>query len=231
MTVTRRSTVAVVSVILHISVLGALVLVSLLAPELLPTPHGLALAWQQPKQVQLVDIELEPEPRRSQQPSPALPAQSVIPPPTAFAPLLPPDGVMAETGREGTALATIDVPAAQTGLVPGTDIGHVEAISIPEPARREAVRLHSGIAAPRKVFDTAPVYPQIARTSHTQGVVILEATISESGEVISARVLRSVPLLDQAALDAVRQWRFEPARLNGKAIPVVMTVTVNFRLD
>ena len=63
------------------------------------------------------------------------------------------------------------------------------------------------------------------------GFVILEALIDEQGQVRDARVLRSIPLLDQAAVDAVRQWRFTPTVLNGQVIPIVMSVTVNFRLD
>ena len=62
-----------------------------------------------------------------------------------------------------------------------------------------------------------------------QGIVIIEATIGEDGRVINARILRSVPLLDQAALDAVRQWQFTPTLLNGVPVPVIMTVTVNSR--
>jgi len=61
--------------------------------------------------------------------------------------------------------------------------------------------------------------------------VIIEATIDERGNVTAARVLRSAPLLDDAALAAVRQWKFTPALLNGEPIPVVMTVTVNFLLQ
>ena len=76
----------------------------------------------------------------------------------------------------------------------------------------------------------APVYPDMARRARAQGVVILEATISETGDVISARVLRSVALLDQSALDAVLRWKFAPARLNGETVSVVMTVTVTFSL-
>jgi protein TonB len=60
--------------------------------------------------------------------------------------------------------------------------------------------------------------------------VIIEATIDEHGDVIRAQVLRSIPLLDGAALGAVRQWRFSPTLLNGVAVPIVMTVTVNFTL-
>jgi len=62
------------------------------------------------------------------------------------------------------------------------------------------------------------------------GMVVLEATIDARGKVVDVRVLRSVPLLDQAAIDAVRQWEFTPTRLNGMAVPVVLTVTVNFTL-
>ena len=62
-------------------------------------------------------------------------------------------------------------------------------------------------------------------------MVILETVIDANGGVESVRVLRSVSLLDQAAVDAVKQWRFTPAMLNGQAVPVVMTVTVNFTLQ
>jgi periplasmic protein TonB len=61
--------------------------------------------------------------------------------------------------------------------------------------------------------------------------VIIEATIGSDGRVQNARVLRSIPLLDDAALDAVKQWQYVPTLLNGVPVPVVMTVTVQFRLD
>ena len=64
-----------------------------------------------------------------------------------------------------------------------------------------------------------------------QGVVIIEAIIDSRGNVESARLLRSIALLDQAALDAVHQWKFTPTRLNGVAVPIIMTVTVNFKLS
>jgi protein TonB len=62
-------------------------------------------------------------------------------------------------------------------------------------------------------------------------VVIIEAVIGTDGRVQEARVLRSIPLLDQAALDAVRQWEYSPTTLNGVAVPVIMTVTVNFQIS
>ena len=86
------------------------------------------------------------------------------------------------------------------------------------------------IAAPKKLKDVPPVYPPLAQQARVQGVVIIEATIGGDGAVRNTRVLRSIPLLDAAALDAVRQWEFAPTLLNGVAVPVIMTVTVNFSL-
>jgi TonB family protein len=62
-------------------------------------------------------------------------------------------------------------------------------------------------------------------------MVIIEATIDETGRVSNAKILRSIPLFDQAAIDAVMQWEFTPTRVNGVFVPVVMTVTVGFTLD
>jgi TonB family protein len=99
----------------------------------------------------------------------------------------------------------------------------------PEPMR--PMHLHSGMKTPVKIVDVPPIYPTLSRNAHIQGVVILEAVLDAKGRVESVRVLRSVPTLDQAAVDAVQQWRFTPALLNGQPVPVVMTVTVNFTLS
>jgi protein TonB len=87
------------------------------------------------------------------------------------------------------------------------------------------------IKPPTKTKDVRPVYPAIAQSARVQGVVIVEATIGPDGHVQEAKVLRSIPLLDAAALDAVKQWVFTPTLLNGTPVPVIMTVTVNFTLQ
>ena len=69
-----------------------------------------------------------------------------------------------------------------------------------------------------------------AQQARVQGVVIIEALIDDRGEVANARVLRSIPMLDDAALSAVSQWQFTPTLLNGAPVGVIMTVTVNFTL-
>ena len=101
------------------------------------------------------------------------------------------------------------------------------------PRRRPTapVRVGGNIKTPTKTKDVKPVYPPIAQSARVQGVVIIEATIGPDGRVKDAKVLRSIPLLDQAALDAVKQWQFTPTLLNGVPVPVIMTVTVNFTLQ
>lgn len=78
--------------------------------------------------------------------------------------------------------------------------------------------------------DAAAVLPEVARQAGVTGVVILEVTIGADGTVTDARILRSIPLLDKAALDAVRQWRYEPTLRNGAPVPVILTVTVAFEV-
>jgi TonB family protein len=87
------------------------------------------------------------------------------------------------------------------------------------------------IQEPRKIKNVPPAYPQAAREARIQGVVILECTIGTDGNVTNVTVSRGIPELDEAAVEAVRQWVYTPTILNGVAVPVVMTVTVNFRLE
>ena len=87
------------------------------------------------------------------------------------------------------------------------------------------------IEEPRKTRHVNPVYPRDAVAARIKGVVILECTISPQGKVVHVRTLRSVPMLDDAAIEAVRQWEYTPTLLNGVPVPVIMTVTVNFKLN
>ena len=84
---------------------------------------------------------------------------------------------------------------------------------------------------PTKIKDVRPVYPPDALAARIQGVVVVEVSLDTEGRVRGARILRSIPELDEAALTAVRQWEFTPRDLNGIAVPVNMTVTVNFSLQ
>jgi TonB family protein len=81
---------------------------------------------------------------------------------------------------------------------------------------------------PRKILDVKPVYPPAARQAGVQGMVVLKGVITEKGDVDQVRVLQSIPELDQAAIDCVRQWRFTPAMRDGVPVPTTITMTVNF---
>ena len=87
------------------------------------------------------------------------------------------------------------------------------------------------IKEPKKIVNVPPIYPEAAKREHVQGVVILEATISTSGCIRELTVLQGVRMLNAAALNAVVRWRYTPTLLDGEPVPVIMTVTVNFRLS
>lgn len=115
--------------------------------------------------------------------------------------------------------------AAGTASPPETTIP-VSGPSFPTSANW--VRVGGDIRYPARLVNVDPVYPEAARLAGIQGVVILEALINESGKVQDARIMRSIPMLDAAALAAVRQWEFAPTIVNGVPVKAVMTVTVNF---
>jgi TonB family protein len=93
------------------------------------------------------------------------------------------------------------------------------------------VRVGGNIRPPTKVKDVRPLYPEDAKIAGVQGVIILEAVIGPDGRVDRLAVLRSIPQLDSAAIEAVKEWEFTPTMLNGTPVPVIMTVTVNFTLN
>ena len=96
------------------------------------------------------------------------------------------------------------------------------------PPPSAPVRVGSNIRQPAQIKHVAGVLPDAARRAGVHGMVVLEIVIGADGRVETARVLRSIPLLDQAAIDAVKQWVYEPTLLNGQPVPVIMTATVNF---
>jgi TonB family protein len=95
-------------------------------------------------------------------------------------------------------------------------------------AAETPVRIAEAVTPPTKIKNVQPVYPAIARAARVEGSVLLEVDVDADGKVSDARVIRSVPLLDQAALDAVRQWEYTPMRKGSVAVPATMTVSVNF---
>ena len=220
-----RRSFTLFSIVAHAVVISAALIAQVLAVGTLPTPHQPLIF--DASRVMVVDVQLPAPPRRAPKAQATNDTVSIN-----AAPTVAPDRIRDETGLE-------DVAAPSAGLVSGVDSGLPTAVeSVPvaiapptQPDPPAPIRVRSGMKAPRKTVEVAPAYPAIARAAHVQGVVILEAVLDAKGRVESVRVLRSIPLLDQAAVDAVQQWRFTPALLNGDAVPVVMTITVNFTLQ
>jgi TonB family protein len=125
------------------------------------------------------------------------------------------------TGRSGTGIRS------QVALgVMGNPAGGVK--GVPSPPPDGPIRVGVGGTTLVKVKDVPPVLPQAARRAGVQGTVVLEVTIDEIGRVADARILRSIPLLDQPALDAVRQWEYSPVLVQGVPRRMIATVTVTF---
>jgi TonB family protein len=104
-----------------------------------------------------------------------------------------------------------------------------EALAIAPPADQPGVlRIGGSINEPRKLRHVSPIYPSAAQAAGVDGVVILQGVVTKNGSVQDIKVLRSVPLLDEAAVVAVGQWLFSPTLLNKVPMDVQMTVTVNF---
>jgi protein TonB len=101
---------------------------------------------------------------------------------------------------------------------------------VPEPAT--VLRLAPEMTPPRAIVLTQPIYPEVARKARRQGTVIVEAVIDRAGYVVDARILREVGLgCGEAAVNAIRTWRYAPALLNGRPVSVYLTVTVSFQLN
>jgi len=223
-----RRLVVLVSVAVHALAVACVVVAQLLAVGPLPTPRQ-PLAFDDVMLAKLRDIELPSPPRTvSAAREPAVSPNS--------APLEAPRAITEETGLENVRTSQTpsdDVSGIERGVPGGLEHGFAgESLPAPPPPPepRPPVHIISCMQMPRKIVNVDPTYPPIARAGRVEGVVILEAVLDESGRVESVRVLRTIPLLDQAAVDAVKQWRFTPTLLSGVPVPVVMTVTVRFTL-
>lgn len=132
-----------------------------------------------------------------------------------------------------------DLPSGGTGpidpglLGPGIPTPGPPVPPSPPPTATQApiFRIGQGVREPKRIAGGTPEYPPIARSARVQGVVVLEAVINERGMVERVKILRSVALLDAAAIAAVKEWRYTPTLLNGAPVSVLLTITINFTLQ
>ncbi len=217
-----------VSAGIQLGVIALLIVVPLLATDALPEPPEAMMTFMAPPPPPTPP----PPPPPAQAPKPVAKVKAPsIPKPIPTTDFVAPVEVPTEIPTEEFAVDTGYVEGGvDTGGVPGGVVGGVEG-GMPGAPAAEPVRVGGEIQPPKKLKNVPPEYPQTARTARVEGTVILEAVIDTRGMVADVKVLKSIPLLDEAAVEAVKQWRYQATLLNGQAVPIIMTVTVNFGLD
>ena len=126
------------------------------------------------------------------------------------------------------------IPGGQLGGVIGgivSDVSRVPQPAAPVMQPRAPVRVGGRVRPPRRLSNSSPVYPHLARQTRVQGVVTIDAVIDTEGNVAEMRVVSGHPLLISAALETVSQWKYEPTYLNDQPVAVQLTVTVTFQLE
>jgi len=213
---TRKWYTVPLSILTHTAALAAFVVAPLMATGALPTPQTvLAFAASVP-----------PPP-----PPPLPPPAAAAPPPVAPVMAMSPD--VAPTVMPSR-VAEEPPPTLMTRLVIAPTItSGAPAVALPEqppPQPTTPIPVGGDIKSPTKIKNLDPVYPILAKQARIQGTVIIQAVIGRDGHVKDAQVLRSIPALDRAAVDAVTQWVYTPTLLGGRPIEVILTVSVNFAL-
>lgn len=218
-----------ISLVLHTGLALAVAVLPLLFYVDLPSQEALKAFFVQP-------LEVAPPP-----PPPPPPAASRavvraapkvdVPQTSGFvAPIEVPNEIKPEEaldlGVEGGVVGGVE--GGVPGGVVGGVVGGLPSGAPPPPAR--VIRIGGQIAQPRPIRKVEPVYPDLAIQSRIGALVILEAEVDTRGHVKNVKVLRGHPLFDEAAMAAVKQWRYQPLLLNGEPTGFILTVTVNFNL-
>jgi periplasmic protein TonB len=122
------------------------------------------------------------------------------------------------------------VPGGVAGGILGGIVSGAAPPPPPKPVQSGPVRIGGNVMQAKAIDRTQPVYPAIARAAHVQGTVVLHAIIAKDGTVQQLQLVSGPPLLVNSAMDAVRQWRYQPTQLNGEAVEVDTTIQVVFTL-
>jgi protein TonB len=218
----RRAWLLPVSIAAHGVVLAGVFIAPIMADAELPDPAHAAPIYVE---VTIPPLPPAPRPPGESRPRPAKAAPTADP---DVAPLTVPDRIA--PSREAAGLVDTGIPSGQGLGLPGVLVNDGGGGFLEPAPPQKPLRVGGDILPPKKLRDVAPRYPAVAQQARIEGIVIIEAVIGVDGHVQSARSMRPAPFLEEAALEAVRQWVFTPTRLNGVAVPVVMTVTVSFQL-
>lgn len=228
----RRSCTGACSVVLHSAGLVAAVAVPLVLSSALPEPAGTVHAFL----VEPLSIPAPPPPAAPAPPTAAVrvPAETAaVPTSDLVAPIEVPDELTVEEGLDlGIAGGFAGgVEGGVTGGVVGAIVGGLPDSVTEAPPPVRPIRAGTGLVhVPTRIKYVAPVYPAVAMAANVEASVILEASIDERGRVVDVTVLEGDALFDKSALEAVRQWAYTPTLLDGVPVPIIMTVTVHYRL-
>ena len=116
------------------------------------------------------------------------------------------------------------------GIIGGVTSGPPPPPPPPKPTTPKRIRVGGQVEAAKLIYKPTPEYPPLAKMARIQGTVRLEAIIAKDGTIQDLKVLSGHPLLVKSALDAVKQWRYQPTLLNGEPVEVVTEIDVNFTL-
>jgi protein TonB len=223
----RRSVTLPVSILLHTAGAVALVVIPLLASDAIPEVQSGVRAFL----VEPLSVSPPPPPPAAL----AAAAPRVIPKPQpkqeAFvAPVEIPTEIRPEQALDLG--ADNSAPGGVEGGVPGGVVGGIVG-GLPEapPPTAAPIRVGGSIREPRRLSAVPPVYPELAMMARLQGTVVIEATVNEHGRVVNVNLIEGLPMLSDAALEAVKKWVYSPTLLNGVPTPIIMTVTVRFKLS
>ena len=223
-----RSPGVIISVLVHGLVIGVAIIAPLVASDTLPaiqSPIAPFVRAFRPADIPLTATRIQHAPR-PQGRAPTVAPFGISPekpqPPAIEGPTVP-------FGTEG--LVTSGVPAGFGDLDALSPVPPPPAPAPPPPTVVKPIPVGGRIRPPARIASVTPSYPMLAQNARVEGDVTLEAIIGVDGTIQNLRIVHGVQLLNDAALDAVRHWRYTPTLLNGVPVPVVMTVTVSFRLS
>lgn len=226
----RRSLTLAISALLHTLIVAAVVILPLAFYDAVAPNDILGTFLVSP-------LEAPPPPPPPPPPRGDGPRTGRVPPRIQTQ---PPNGLVAPRAVPGeiTPEPAIDLGGGggdPNGVEGGVPDGVVGAIVGGLPQRvappAKVVRVGGRLVAPERVRYVQPVYPQVAVASHISAIIILEAQVDIRGIVKTVSVLRGHPLFDDAAVEAVKQWRYKPLLLNGEPTEFILTVTVAFNLS
>ena len=147
--------------------------------------------------------------------------------------LIAPKASRPQPNNSATNLPSLEAPLVRDGLQPPLEAPIANILSRPAISNPASgpVPMGSQVQVARLLKSVAPVYPPMARTNHVSGDVTLDALIDANGNVTELKLVSGPPILRQAAMEAVRQWKYDPARLNGQPVALHLAVTVRFRFE